>query len=79
MNPLKRLREDLKLNQTEFGKLAGVCQQQVSKWERAPEFYSLRKESQKAIRGALGLTWIDMEFERRKDVEAAQRQGDSDE
>lgn len=64
MNPIRDLRKKTGRNQTEAAALAGVCQQQWSRWERAPEFRKIEYDSQRKIAEALGTNWVGLHMKR---------------
>lgn len=67
MNPLKRLREDKGLLQSELAALMGVCQQQVSYWERKFDMRDITTRNLIKISDALGTNVVGLLTERRSD------------
>ncbi len=61
MNPIRRLRKAAGLTQTECAGLAGVCQQQWSKWELNPHLFE--QPTHRKIAKALGTNLVGLWLE----------------
>ena len=72
MNPLRRLRKAKGLSQVELAALLGVCQQQVSYWERKFDMRDITTRNLIKISEALGTNVVGLLDERRSDrIDAA--------